>query len=112
MLVTISFDPEVFQIEVGSQILAAVTLTTTSDKHGLGTHSPPASTSHSVSGDRLLQVKAEDSVASIKETLEGVSGIPVQHQLLIHDGKELASRCVKCSVSVTRIVVCSALPAI
>ena len=48
---------------------------------------------------RLLscQVKPEDSVASLKETLEGVSGIPVQQQLLIHNGKELASRCVGCS---------------
>ncbi len=41
-------------------------------------------------------MKPEDSVSSLKEMLEGVSGIPVQHQLLIHNGKELASRCAEC----------------
>ncbi|CAL5223189.1 g5664 [Coccomyxa viridis] len=60
MLVTISFDPEVFQIEI----------------------------------------KPEDSVASLKETLEGVSGIPVQQQLLIHNGKELASSSTMAASSV------------
>ena len=33
-------------------------------------------------------------MSSLMETLEGVSGIPVQQQMLYHNGRELTSRCV------------------
>ncbi|CAK0784745.1 hypothetical protein CVIRNUC_007949 [Coccomyxa viridis] len=60
MLVTISFDPDVFQIEV----------------------------------------KPEDTVASLQETLEGVSGIPARQQLLVHNGKELTASSTMAASSV------------
>ncbi len=45
-------------------------------------------------------MKPEDSIASLKETLEGVSGIAVQQQLLIHNGRELQSRYTKLPAAV------------
>ena len=48
----------------------------------------------------MCQVKPEDSVASLKETLEGVSGIAVQQQMLIHNGRDLQSRCTKLPAAV------------
>ena len=48
----------------------------------------------------LYQVKPEDSVASLKETLKGLSGIAVQQQMLIHNGRDLQSRCTKLPAAV------------
>jgi hypothetical protein len=35
-------------------------------------------------------VAAEESVAMLKSTLEGISGIPTGQQLLMHNGRELS----------------------
>lgn len=96
MLVTISFDPDVFQIEVSPVQSSAIyyfspRVTAFWPCHRLQTV-PNLSC--------CCQVKPEDSVASLKETLEGVSGIPNQQQMLIYNGKELTSRYVRCTLLV------------
>lgn len=99
MLITISFDPEVFQMEVILQPYMP--------KHCTIAQVPKLKNIHPIdmiSNDNaetcLFQVNPEDSVASLKETLEGVSGIAVQQQMLIHNGRELQSRCTKLPAAV------------
>ena len=99
MLITISFDPDVFQMEVISQRYMPKHCTIAQIPNLKHIH-PADMISDNNAETFLCQVKPEDSVASLKETLEGVSGIAVQQQMLIHNGRELQSRCTKLPAAV------------
>ena len=83
MLLTISLDADVFQMEVKPSFAQHVT------KRNAKVCCERSAYDSAQTRTSITQVVAEEAVATFKSNLEGISGIPASQQLLVHEGREL-----------------------